>query len=93
MGMGTKQNNNMTKKIYLAVIFDSKYFLNINTKTVNVPDGTIQTICHKNYMLDIRNANALYVDSVANIGYERIEDVNPAGLGDLDYIITTWRRQ
>lgn len=93
MGMGTRQNNNITKKIYLAVIFDSKYFLNINTKTVNVPDGTIQTICHKNHIMDIRNANALYVDSVPNIGYERIEDVNPAGLGDLDYIITTWRRQ
>jgi hypothetical protein len=70
-----------------------KYFLNINTKTVNVPDGTIQTICHKNHTMDIRNSNSISVDSVANISYERIEDVNPAGLGDLDYIITTWRRQ
>lgn len=93
MGMGSKTSNNLTKKIYLAVIFDSKYFLNINTKTVNVPDGTIQTICHKNHILDIRNANCLSIDSVSNILYERIEDVNPAGLGDLDYIITTWRRQ
>ncbi len=93
MGMGIKQNNNTTKKIYLAVILDSKYFLNINTKTINVPDGTIQTICHKNHIMDIRNSNSISVDSVPNISYERIEDVNPAGLGDLDYIITTWRRQ
>lgn len=93
MGMGSKENNNTTKEVYLAVLFDSKYFINLNTKVVNVPDGTIQTICSKNLILDIRNASSMSVNSVPNISYERIEDVNPAGLGDLDYIFTTWRRK
>jgi hypothetical protein len=92
MGNGTKENNNKTKKITLAVIFDSKFFINLNKSIVNIPDGTIQTICHKNYINDIRSSSALSVDSVPNISYERIEDVNPAGLGDLDYIFTTWKR-
>lgn len=92
MGLGVKKNNNKTKKIYLAVIFDSKFFINLNNRVANIPDGTIQTICHKNHTLDIRNSSSMSVDSVSNIFYERIEDVNPVGLGDLDYIFTTWKR-
>lgn len=92
MGIGVKKNNTKTKNILLAVIFDSKYFININNRVVNIPDGTIQTICHKSHTLDIRSSSSMSVDSVSNIFYERIEDVNPAGLGDLDYIFTTWKR-
>lgn len=92
MGNGVKETNNKTKKITLAVIFDSKFFINLNARVVNIPDGTIQTICHKTHILDIRNSSSMSVDSVPNITYERIEDVNPAGLGDLDYIFTTWKR-
>jgi hypothetical protein len=92
MGLGVKKTNAKTKTIYLAVIFDSKYFINLNSRVANIPDGTIQTICHKNYTLDIRSSSSLSISTVPNIFYERIEDVNPVGLGDLDYIFTTWKR-
>ena len=93
MGTGSKAHNKVTKTMSLAVIFDSKYFVNLDRKVVNIPAGTIQTICSKNYALDIRNCSNMYVTTFPNVFYERIEDVNIAGLGDLEYIITTWRRQ
>jgi hypothetical protein len=93
MGAGIKQNNNTVKQVYLAVIFDSKYFINLDRKVVNIPDGTLQTICNKSHTLDIRNCNSMKVDAFPHVSYERVEDVNIAGLGDLEYIITTWRRQ
>jgi hypothetical protein len=93
MGMGSKKNNNKVKKVYLAVIMDSKYFMNLDSKVVNIPEGTIQTICSKDLVLDIRNANSLIIENIPNISYERIQDVNYAGLGDLNYIITNWKRQ
>jgi hypothetical protein len=62
-----------------------------NTNMKGYVDGQISTTGSS---ITTANTNMKgYVDSVANIGYERIEDINPAGLGDLDYIITTWRRQ
>jgi hypothetical protein len=72
---------------------ESKYFMNIDSKVVNIPDVSIQTICHKDHVLDIRNANALVIEQMPDISYERVQDVTYAGLGDLDYIITNWKRQ
>jgi hypothetical protein len=89
LGLGVKQNNNKTKILNLAVIFDSKSFINFDSKVVNVPNVDIQTICHSNNTLDIRNCSSI---SINNISYERIGDVNPVGLGDLDFIFTNWKR-
>lgn len=92
MGMGVKKTNTKTKKIFLAVIFDSKFFINLDSRVTNIATGTIQSICSKNLTLDIRNSTSMSVDNMPSIMYERIEDVNPVGLGDLNYIITTWKR-
>lgn len=96
LGLGVKQNNNKTKILNLAVIFDSKSFINFDSKVgvslspvVNIPNVDIQTICHTNHALDIRNCSSI---SINNISYERIGDVNPVGLGDLDFIFTNWKR-
>jgi hypothetical protein len=89
MGLGVKQNNTKTKTLSLAVIFDSKYFINFNAKVINIPDISIQTICHKNSALDIRNCSSM---SINNVSYERAGDVNPVGLGDLDFIFTNWKK-
>lgn len=96
LGLGVKQNNTKTKVISLAVIFDSKSFINFDARVgvplssiVNVPNIDIQTICHKNNALDIRNCSSI---SINNVSYERTGDVNPAGLGDLDFIFTNWKK-
>ena len=93
MGLGKKQNNDYTKILSLAVIFDVKYFLNFDSKVVNVPDGMIQTICSINHTNDLRNASAMSVNSISNILYERAGDINPVGLGDLHYIFLNWKKQ
>lgn len=93
MGLGQKQNNEKTKNITLAVLFDSKYFLNFDSQVVNVPNIFIQTICSIKYANDIRNASSMSIANLPNIYYERIGDINPVGLGDLDYIFTNWKKQ
>lgn len=93
MGSGKTISNTITKKLYLAVIFDSKSFINMNpTKLVNIPDGTIQIICSKNYMTDLKACSYIIINNYPDIKYERIDDINPAGLGDLDYIFMNWKR-
>ena len=93
MGSGKTLVNSSTKKLYLAVIFDSKSFINMTpTKLVNIPDGSIQTLCSKNYASDLRSCTYLIVDNYPEIKYERMDDINLAGLGDLNYIFTNWKR-
>ena len=98
MGNGTTDSESTitTKTFNLAVIFDSKYFLNAN-KLINIPDGTIQTLCSIYLISHIRNANDMIVDTkIQNYGqyiYQRDSDPEPAGLGDNKYIITLWKRK
>jgi len=93
MGAGIKRLNNKTKTITLAIIFDSKYFLNIDNKVVNIPDVSIQTICSIQHTNDILNSSAMSIVSIPNIFYERIGDINPVGLGDLNYLFVNWKKQ
>jgi hypothetical protein len=93
MGAGIKNKNSKTKAITLAIIYDTKYFLNFDSRVVNVPDGSIQTICSIKHSHDIMNSSALSIDSIPNSFYERATDVNPVGLGDLDYIFVNWKKQ
>jgi hypothetical protein len=83
--------------VYLAVIFDSKYFLNISNKVLNIPNGTIQTICSINLISQLRNAQDMFVDTnIENYGsylYERDTDPEPVGFGSNRYIITLWKRK
>lgn len=100
MGNGTARNDVLaisSSVLYLAVIFDSKYFINKSSKYVNIPDGMVQTICLTQYISQIRNANEMIMDTdiqgYGNYTYERAGDPEPAGLGDHRYIITMWKRK
>lgn len=94
-GRGNIEGSLQQKKIDLGVIFDSKYFVNVN-KNVNISDGTIQTICSSLYMIDIKNCTSLVVNNKNQYGlyyYERANDPILCGLGNTDYIITMWNRK
>jgi hypothetical protein len=82
--------------INIAVIFDSKYWLNWKYNSVNITNGMIQTICHSSLLPKIRNAEKILVDTtMENYGsyyYERASDPELAGLGDNRYIFTMWKR-
>ena len=90
-------NEDSKETLYLAVIFDSKYFLNWNSKTLNIPDGAVQTISKINTIGKIKNANSIVFDTnLSNYSlYEYIRDgePNPCGLGDHNYIKTMWKKQ
>jgi hypothetical protein len=97
MGMGYKSFDS-SEIIYLAVIFDGKYFLNTTSSSVvNIVDGMIQTLCNISYLPKIRNANEIIVDNNISIYggyvYQRAGDPVPMGLGDHRYILTTWKRK
>lgn len=95
MGMGVSDSN-AEEYVHLAVIFDSKYFLNYNNKVVNIVDGSIQTICNISLMPKIRNTNEIIIDSdiekYGGYSYRRAGDPNPCGLGSNRYIVTMWTR-
>lgn len=92
MGSGKTLLNTKNKTLSLAVIFDSKYFLNLANKLVNIPEGTVQIIAPKNYAEDLKTCSYLVIDAYPSIKYERIDDINLSGLGDLNYIFLNWRR-
>lgn len=95
LGFGLVKNNNYEDTLYLATIFDSKYFIN-NNKIVNIPDGSIQTICSSTYLPKIRSANELTIKDAELYGsyiYERSTDPNLMGLGNINYISTLWHRK
>jgi hypothetical protein len=93
MGVGQVQANETRRSINMAVILDSKYFLNLSNKVVNLPNNTIQTICDIAQLNYINNCSELIVDSIPGQSYERYEAPNPCGLGDQKYLITTWRKK
>jgi len=84
--------------IYLAVLFDSKYWFNWSTKAdaVNISDGMVQTICSIELLPKIKNAQYITIDkNIANYGgytYVTAGDPQPCGLGDNRYIVTMWSR-
>lgn len=98
MGNGViSGNNTASEKVYLAVIFDSKYWLNWSSKTVNIPDGMVQVLCKIELLPKIRNASELVINTdisqYGNYAYERAGDPEPAGLYSHDYIISMWKRK
>lgn len=90
-GTGKMLLSDITKKMHLAVILDSKYFVNLPTKLINITDINLQTICSKNYWQDLQSCSYLVVDADPSKKYEKIDNGNLSGLGDLDYIIMNWR--
>lgn len=97
LGAGLLKNSNSSEIVHLAFIFDSKYFLNINTKVVNIPDGSVQSICNISLLNKLKNASEIIFDnnlsSIGHFKYERASDPEPLGLGDNRYIITLWKKK
>jgi hypothetical protein len=99
MGLGIIKNSgrNNSETVHLAFIFDSKYFFNIDSKTVNIPQGSVQSLCNVNLLSKIKNASELIFDnnlsSVSHFKYERASDPEPLGFGNNRYIITLWNKK
>jgi len=97
LGLGLVKNPNSNETVYLAFIFDSKYFLNINSKVINIPDGSIQSLCNISLLNKLKNASEIIFDNnLTNIGhfkYERANDPEPLGFGDNRYILTLWKKK
>ena len=95
LGMGVSKNDN-EETVKLAVIFDSKYFVNFGGP-VNIADGMVQTICDISLLPKLKDANeAIFNTDISNYGnyiYQRANDPQPCGLGSHKYIITMWKRK
>jgi rubredoxin len=96
-GEGTIQGSGKSEVVNLAVIFDSKYFLNWQgSLTVDVPSGAVQSICKISLVGKIIKADSIIIDnSISSYGsyeYVRDGDPKPCGLGEHKYITTLWSR-
>ena len=82
--------------VHLAIIFDSKYWLNWDSKSARVSDGMIQSISKIDTLPKFKNCKEMIMDTnlsgYDNYRYSLAGDPNPAGLGSNDYIITMWQR-
>jgi hypothetical protein len=84
--------------VYMAVLFDSKYWFNWSTKAdaINIADGMVQTLCPISMLPKIKNAQYITIDkNIENYGgytYVAAGDPQPCGLGDNRYIVTMWSR-
>lgn len=91
MGSGKTILDSSTKQLYLAIISDTKYFINMPNQLINISDGMIQIICAKSNIEILRSCKYLVINSDPTKKYEKIDNGNIAGLGDLDYIIMNWK--
>jgi hypothetical protein len=95
VGKGVLLDSNQ-EVVYLAVIFDSKYWLNWGSDTIGVPDGQVQTLCSVDYLPKIINAQEIVFDTTLSnrFGekpYQRNGEPRFYGLGDNKYISTMWK--
>ena len=76
-------DSDSSETVHLGVIFDSKYFLNWNSKSMQIPDGLVQTICRIELLPKIKNANSIIFNTdMSNYGdysYVRDGEPNPCG--------------
>lgn len=98
MGNGSISSpSSNSETIPLAVIFDSKHWLNWSSKSLNIADGMVQIICKIEYLPKLRNASEIIIDNNINAYgsyiYERASDPEPVGLGQHSYIVSMWKRK
>ena len=81
--------------MYLAVIFEPRQFLDINTP-VNTADGYIQTLAKKDMTAKLQRAKEIIVATDVSgyftHRYQRVSEPSPIGLGGNEFILCTWRR-
>ena len=82
--------------ITLGIIFDSKYWMNWGSESINISDGMVQSICSITLLPKIKNCKEMIIDNnistYGNYRYSRAGEPNPVGLGSNDYIITMWQK-
>lgn len=97
LGSGLLSDNTKEEVIYLAVIFDSKYFLNYSNQLINIASGTVQTISKIETIHKLRNANEIVLDAdiegFSGNEYQRVGDPEPCGLGDHKYVVCLWQNK
>jgi hypothetical protein len=85
-----------SETVYLALIFDSKYWFNWNSKTVNIPNNMAQSICNINLLPKLQNAKEIILDTTTSAygdrRYTRVNEPEICGLGNNRYIITMWEK-
>lgn len=87
-GIGFYGQENTEEDLYLAVIWDSKKWLNLSTN-IKYPDNTIQTMCHHSLLSKIKSANYLVIK---NQKYQMYGKPHYIGLGDNNYIAIYWEQ-
>ena len=83
-----------SEEIYLAVIWESKYWIDKPINLQNV-SNQIQTICNNSWLSKIKQAKdltVLYSTTNANPLFKLIEEPKPAGLGDNNYLVCNWEK-
>lgn len=87
-GLGFAGKEKKVDNIYLVVLWDSKTWINFNSDIKNT-DDYVQTICESSLKSKIEAANYILIKDQK---FERQGSANYSGLGDTNYIITTWRQ-
>ena len=84
-----------SENVKLAVIFEPKQFLEINTP-VNTADGFIQTLAKKTMTPKLQKAKEIIVatdlSGQFSHRYQRVGEPFPMGLGNNEFVICMWRR-
>lgn len=92
LGMGSISSE-ATEKINIAALFDSKYWINIDPRVVNIADSMVQTISKTTLLPKLTNANEIYFNNISTERYIRAGDPKFAGLGNSDYIFLMWKHK
>ena len=79
--------------VNLALILDSKYWLNWGPNHINIPNIAAQTICDISVLpniLSCKNMVVIETESHVPATYSKAGFPTPIGLGDKKYILTNW---
>lgn len=83
------------ENIYMAMIFDSKYWMNWGPSFVQIPNLAAQSLSSITLMPKILNTSRMSIVNVNgydNGYYYRAGQPTPMGLGPHKYILTNWTR-
>lgn len=81
--------------ISMAMIFDSKYWMNWGPQFVNIPNLAAQSLCSIQFMPKILNCsrmNVINIENYDNGSYSKAGQPTPMGFGSHKYILTNWTR-
>ena len=87
-GIGYVGEETSEENTYLAVIWDSKKWINFNTD-IKDTDNYIQTIASSKLLSKLESVNYILVNGQK---FEIQQGSAYSGLGDSNYIILTWRK-